>query len=599
LLRHENSLSYDRLLLPNTEDEKTMIRQASLVIQNLFTILLSTLASPQLGAQMLHAQMLQWRAVDTMQNAFGLASTQVKPLSYDNYLNALVVIHRGATSYVPSSGSLVYNRTFPNNGGTAQWRRVLPDLNAGTSATCRYPSIAISNPANSADTSQALVVWAAPNLLNGGGFGGISFGVDPFGAGTPYAVATLDDTSYGSSTTLWTRTGSMWVYWVTQSRNGIMLWRTNDYITIDRRVPPQWRSDSANVTFICGKERNGISYFGVFSVFPGDSADAANVGFSCSSDNGATWSSWIRPSPGNWTRIPAIQNSIYKTWADFTQNVTDNTVGHSFDMLVDANGYVHFFGAVADTSEFQERQAIVEIFQTPTGWDAKIIKTNLNTKTRLDYGGVYQTGRNIQASISPDGSYMYVIWLDAGTTLPTDTLPDIWLAGRSITSARWSTPINLTETPNQAELLVHAAPVLKWISSASPTMFISRGYQSGVSTYPPSSSERTVFYVSSFFTFIDDVDSRPDFPVEFSLSQNYPNPFNPTTRIEYAIPKTSHVSLKVFDLLGRQVATLVDELQGSGFKSVEFDANGLASGVYLYRIQADGFTQTKKLILLR
>jgi hypothetical protein len=89
------------------------------------------------------------------------------------------------------------------------------------------------------------------------------------------------------------------------------------------------------------------------------------------------------------------------------------------------------------------------------------------------------------------------------------------------------------------------------------------------------------------------------YPQTFQLHQNYPNPFNPTTRIEYAIPKTSHVSLKVFDLLGREVVTLVNEVQGSGFKAVEFDADGLASGVYLYRIQAENFVETKKLMVVR
>jgi hypothetical protein len=88
-------------------------------------------------------------------------------------------------------------------------------------------------------------------------------------------------------------------------------------------------------------------------------------------------------------------------------------------------------------------------------------------------------------------------------------------------------------------------------------------------------------------------------PLTLLLKQNYPNPFNPITRIEYAIPKTSHVSLKVFDLLGREVATLVDEEQGAGFKSVEFDGKGLASGVYLYRLRAGEFVQVRKLALLR
>jgi hypothetical protein len=85
----------------------------------------------------------------------------------------------------------------------------------------------------------------------------------------------------------------------------------------------------------------------------------------------------------------------------------------------------------------------------------------------------------------------------------------------------------------------------------------------------------------------------------FALEQNYPNPFNPTTTIRFAIPRNDHVTLKVYDLLGREVATLVDEVQGSGFKSIEFDASQLASGVYIYRLTAGSFSSSKKLMVVK
>jgi hypothetical protein len=87
----------------------------------------------------------------------------------------------------------------------------------------------------------------------------------------------------------------------------------------------------------------------------------------------------------------------------------------------------------------------------------------------------------------------------------------------------------------------------------------------------------------------------------FILHQNYPNPFNPNTIIscELSIDNLQLVTLKVFDLLGREVTTLVNEVQGSGLKTVEFDASGLASGVYLYRLQAGRFSETRKMLLLR
>jgi serine protease len=88
-------------------------------------------------------------------------------------------------------------------------------------------------------------------------------------------------------------------------------------------------------------------------------------------------------------------------------------------------------------------------------------------------------------------------------------------------------------------------------------------------------------------------------PLTFSLAQNYPNPFNPTTNVEFQIAKRSHVSLKVFDLLGRGVATLADEERSPGSYKVTWDASNLPSGIYFYRLEAGGFVETRKMVLLK
>ncbi|MFA7229559.1 MAG: T9SS type A sorting domain-containing protein, partial [Melioribacteraceae bacterium] len=90
-------------------------------------------------------------------------------------------------------------------------------------------------------------------------------------------------------------------------------------------------------------------------------------------------------------------------------------------------------------------------------------------------------------------------------------------------------------------------------------------------------------------------------PTEFSIEQNYPNPFNPSTVISYRLPVDCFVSLKVYDLLGREVATLVDEFKKAGIYHSTFSTlhSALASGLYIYRFEAGKFIQTKKMLLLK
>jgi len=88
-------------------------------------------------------------------------------------------------------------------------------------------------------------------------------------------------------------------------------------------------------------------------------------------------------------------------------------------------------------------------------------------------------------------------------------------------------------------------------------------------------------------------------PANYELFQNYPNPFNPTTTITYQIPKNDHVTVKVYDILGREVATLVNQFQKVGKYNVELNAANLASGVYMYSIQTTDYRNTKKMILMK
>jgi hypothetical protein len=108
-----------------------------------------------------------------------------------------------------------------------------------------------------------------------------------------------------------------------------------------------------------------------------------------------------------------------------------------------------------------------------------------------------------------------------------------------------------------------------------------------------------VDYLSVESRAFTNVENHPDIPQIFSLEQNYPNPFNPSTTIMYSLPVSGHVKLKVYDILGKQVAALIDKEQNRGSYEIPFDASFLPSGVYFYRLSSNKFTQTRKMIILK
>jgi hypothetical protein len=209
---------------------------------------------------------------------------------------------------------------------------------------------------------------------------------------------------------------------------------------------------------------------------------------------------------------------------------------------------------------------------------------------------------------SADGSTLYCVY--------SVVMPDIASTGfnqRDIfcqysldQGATWSNPFRITNTPN--------------IDEAYPSVsFWNRGNQGGSYQLNITYMKDPVVGPASFNGNQQTAPASRNFQVfrrltglapigiannqnilkEYSLSQNYPNPFNPSTKISYNIVKQGHVLLKVYDILGRDVATLVNEVQQPGLKEVVFNANSLPSGIYFYTINAGDFTGTKKMIFVK
>ena len=121
----------------------------------------------------------------------------------------------------------------------------------------------------------------------------------------------------------------------------------------------------------------------------------------------------------------------------------------------------------------------------------------------------------------------------------------------------------------------------------------------GVSTSANNSTQAGFWYQTvDLITSVEQI-TDDGLPKEFRLEQNYPNPFNPITSIRFTLPNASDVSLRVFDLLGREVDTLVDELLPGGQHEVQFDASSLASGIYIYKLESASESLTRTMTLLK
>ena len=110
--------------------------------------------------------------------------------------------------------------------------------------------------------------------------------------------------------------------------------------------------------------------------------------------------------------------------------------------------------------------------------------------------------------------------------------------------------------------------------------------------------DKIAWYENLLIVSIDD-NNPLGAPVQFQLYNNYPNPFNPATKINYQLPELSFVTVKVYDVLGSEIATLVNEEKPAGSYEVELDAMGLTSGIYFYTLAAGSFRETKKMVLMK
>ena len=302
-----------------------------------------------------------------------------------------------------------------------------------------------------------------------------------------------------------------------------------------------------------------------------------------STDNGVTWPSAPVPI------FPATYQVGGSDTTTFVVGSGDDAVYDGDNLLVvsegignftvDDDAQIHFWSAATgrvvavphDTSRFISALTTAQVFQSTVGYPV----IGLSGGTIVVVFAAFQ--RDISAA-----NFNYC---------------DLWWTASTNGGTVWTTPVNITNTQTVDE---RYPSISKW----NPPGFANIVWQEKLDPGSSVRSERPITRADQKFLrfavpLATDVPQHGEVANTYRLSQNYPNPFNPTTGIDYTIARAGHVTLRVYDMLGKEVATLVNQEREPGAYRATFDASSFPSGVYIYQLRAGSYSESKKMALVK
>lgn len=348
---------------------------------------------------------------------------------------------------------------------------------------------------------------------------------------------------------------------------------------------------------------------------PKDSSD--QIGYFLSTNQGVSWK-WVSLGYDGQPVVVAAGDTVYAlfdNFGQFTASIDDNNKLH-----VVANGYAFKVfhkdsDGIADSTatQFYTLYKNVTIGSTTlTNWTAV---SGLTVGKAAEWDSTYynRSGNGIglaypTVAVDPTGKTVFASWSQPRFTAGKMVLKeqyiqnDLWWNKSVDGGATWGTSAQLANTDGATFIV--AAPRLTvsagvttahmiYIKDTIPGCNVSQ-------TSLPTARLGLVPVVYRTLSVVTTGVNDKNLSVEkFELSQNYPNPFNPSTTIQYAVGTPGLVTLSIYNVLGQEVATLVNEVQSAGSHVANFDASKLASGMYLYKIQAGNFTSSKKMMLMK
>ena len=347
-------------------------------------------------------------------------------------------------------------------------------------------------------------------------------------------------------------------------------------------------------------------------VFNGYARDSADVFWAIhSTDGGTNWSPKTFAWDGDVTMLPSYHTPNYAPlFENFAQ--VDMAVSNAGVLHAVANGYGVVLNATLDTV-IADSYPVLYWNSNADTWVSISDEAIDTIQGIIDYFPTNCLGQSYPSiSVSENGQVVYALWtgpqLDATGGLDTasngGTAMYFWRDLYHAFSTNGGTTWNYGGTfPDMSSTLSetygHAAQLLEQVDATTYRAHIVyiADQTTGVGPFDGILTDNDIVYATFDITAASLGDEQ--FVNSFELGQNYPNPFNPSTKIDYTISERSAVTLKVYDVLGNEVASLVNATQEAGKHTVNFDASKLSSGLYIYTLSAGNFTSSKKMMLLK
>lgn len=595
--------------------------------------------------------------IGLMANTFATIGSNRLQIACDPATNTVVAVHRGNDRASASVGNTIIMRYSSDHGAT--WSA--PSTNVATSTSPRYPNVGIYNPTQSTTPADAKVVVLWPQVVPYPGvdptWGEVNALTSTFAAGSRQYKKWPTPPNWSIPMQIMVANGANKVYTFAdavepsngQSTGGYHLLASTDgglnWEPVNPNLDPSW--STANIpagtsatSLVADVSRDGNK---VIFAYIAIQLDANNryllldsehrIAYLESTDGGVTW-----PVDPTYISLQDLPNLPQPLNVDAAQGIAPKLIANDLDVVYDKYGEPHFLVSVstdnnpynplasADSNTFSithvDSTYICEVGRSGQNYYLNLISPLREiVGQRYSYTGTTGDPERIYHephwAVSAAGDKIYAKWVEVDSTLKhpyaavnsenqlvlfSDTIRNAWVAGRHVDSRGgnmgWTTPAKVT---NSTEVDVKYTKLAHFAGNGGEMHMVFTEWGVGERVDDdPNNSDNIMWYVKGVkVDAVLSVEKISDAPGDFRLAQNYPNPFNPSTTIAFTLPQAGHTSLKVYNTLGREVASVFDQQLEAGSHQVLFDASALPSGVYMYRLESGRFTTTRSMTLVK